>query len=659
MIPPRYSLILILASAIFTQVTSAQDFPFARGTFNDSGKLAQWSLERVRAHRDTAIGKLDGLKSNAEKDNAADSSYLAYSSPIVEEKVFETELDLTEEKGVVFIAIQVDDLAALLIDEKLTGNEPANYSPVEETFVVEGTALWNKDRSYREFSRYIPAGRKYDLTLIYRNTANLTDKYNGFVDYDGVNVFMMYLPVEVVELAPKLIDENGKSIPNSEKPAAAPEANEMVEIDPLASPKALTDASNIRIAWRDIKVKFDKLLVGKKITWSMNPLYTPSVVKSTGPAEVLAPDPKGPRFRGSWDHAEETASKDAFSPSIAYGKHDWVRLLPTSGSTPGTATTIVKEEGYTAIRVNLPPIGFNKAKIKIAIEGLDFEIDLIDLVVPAVVVIDPGHGGLLASKKIGGSSPNNAYSYGSAPPPSDPKRKRKINETMADYRAILDPRKADETHEQHWARLSVSLEKDISLKYGIGLKSSLHERFASDSNKARILMTRSIDKNLEISSRAKIAKLNGADIFFSIHYNSDVKDWVRGPEVILRSKVNSNLNHAEDMAFAERILNTLDSRVPEAPIKVENTNYKDELPDYRGIKQYPTNPTGVDKDSSLGNSEIGPCSHACLAEIEFMTSPAVEKSVVSGLTADDVSRSLCKGFAIAISNDIHARKGER
>lgn len=119
------------------------------------------------------------------------------------------------------------------------------------------------------------------------------------------------------------------------------------------------------------------------------------------------------------------------------------------------------------------------------------------------------------------------------------------------------------------------------------------------------------------------------------------------------------MNHAEDKSFAERILNILDSRVPDAPIKVANPNYKDELPDYRGIKQYTDHPTGVDKDSSLGNYSVGPCSHACLAEIEFMTSPAVEKSIVSGLTTDQVRRSLCVGFAHAIRNDMLVRKGER
>jgi len=54
--------------------------------------------------------------------------------------------------------------------------------------------------------------------------------------------------------------------------------------------------------------------------------------------------------------------------------------------------------------VNLPPIGFNKAQIKISIEDVQGEIDLIELEVPAVIVIDPGHGtGGFTDGSAGGS----------------------------------------------------------------------------------------------------------------------------------------------------------------------------------------------------------------------------------------------------------------
>jgi len=50
-----------------------------------------------------------------------------------------------------------------------------------------------------------------------------------------------------------------------------------------------------------------------------------------------------------------------------YGNFGWARGIATINSTPGTATTVVDDEGYTAVRVNLPPIAFNKDRISIEI----------------------------------------------------------------------------------------------------------------------------------------------------------------------------------------------------------------------------------------------------------------------------------------------------
>jgi N-acetylmuramoyl-L-alanine amidase len=161
-----------------------------------------------------------------------------------------------------------------------------------------------------------------------------------------------------------------------------------------------------------VKVKVGKMLAGKTVNWSMTAQFTPFVVTSgVGvPPEVLGPDPDGPRFRGKWAHAATVAHLHRFSPSTAYqsaglgGNFSFANLnlaadangdLPEGGteSSHDRATTTVDPDGYTAIRVNLPPIGFNKARVSIQIAGFT-PIDLLDLEVPAVVVIDPGHGRL-------------------------------------------------------------------------------------------------------------------------------------------------------------------------------------------------------------------------------------------------------------------------
>ena len=194
-------------------------------------------------------------------------------------------------------------------------------------------------------------------------------------------------------MSPKLRDDDDKEIAGSAKPAKAPKSTEMVERDPSATPTPLNDASAIRIAWRDMKVKVGKHLVGKKVTWTMTPEFTP--IQENGKPEAKA------RFRGKWDTAESTFHRDAFSKSEKYGENGWLLVAHTAGSSAGSASTIVDEQGYTAIRVNLPPVGFNKALIKISIEDVKGEIDLIELEVPAVIVIDPGHG---TGRAIGNSA---------------------------------------------------------------------------------------------------------------------------------------------------------------------------------------------------------------------------------------------------------------
>jgi N-acetylmuramoyl-L-alanine amidase len=235
----------------------------------------------------------------------------------------------------------------------------------------------------------------------------------------------LLMPVVVFELSPKLVDEKDVEIANSGKPASLPKSTEMVERDPLADPQIL-DASTIRVAWRDMKVKIGKIFAGKEVTWSMTPQFTPSEEFWPGvpyPANYrdLRPVSGGPRFRGSWTHAATANHQHRFSPSTAYvsdgleGNYNFNNFFPpllnNDGDLPqgsiesehDRATTTVDSDGYTAIRVNMPPIGFNKARIKIQIEDTDGTIDLIDMEVAAVIVIDPGHGtgGIVGFSKEG------------------------------------------------------------------------------------------------------------------------------------------------------------------------------------------------------------------------------------------------------------------
>lgn len=180
------------AVLVHSNAAGQDNFPFAPGTLDAQGDLESWSWERVRNHRDATIGNLNGLTKVHQKDNAADPTLLGYASQKVEGKNFETELDLTNAKGLFQLAIHVDDKASLELVEIPAPGAPEGSNVIGEIYFVDGTALWNKQKSYKEFTDYLPTGRKYKLRLTYRNTANLTDRHpDGFIDYDGVNVFIV------------------------------------------------------------------------------------------------------------------------------------------------------------------------------------------------------------------------------------------------------------------------------------------------------------------------------------------------------------------------------------------------------------------------------------------------------------------------------------
>ncbi|MCB1129992.1 MAG: N-acetylmuramoyl-L-alanine amidase [Verrucomicrobiae bacterium] len=226
------------------------------------------------------------------------------------------------------------------------------------------------------------------VALTANESTSITEEADPGDEWETVEIHLDLLPVEVVELAPKLVDETDTEIADSDKPAVSPIATAMVERDPLA-PSPTVDASTLRIAWRDMKVRLGQALAGKAVTWSMTPQFTPLQEDGTPEAE--------PRFRGKWGTAENDDHKHKFSASSIYGEHNFESLTQaqedgTNANVTQTARTIIDTDGYTSVRVNLPPIGFNKARICIGIESVAAAINLIDLEVPAVIVIDSGHG---------------------------------------------------------------------------------------------------------------------------------------------------------------------------------------------------------------------------------------------------------------------------
>lgn len=182
---------------------------------------------------------------------------------------------------------------------------------------------------------------------------------------------------------------------------------------------------------------------------------------------------------------------------------------------------------------------------------------------PVVIVLDPGHGG---SAIVGGSSPNNANS---------PSGEREKDWTL-----------------------------DIARRTRTAL---LSQALAADRN-VSVLLTRETDRNIGLSARAAVAREAGAALFLSIHFNG-YDGTVRGVETLVGL---NNVNRSDDLAFARAMQRRLLAAWRELDPATRD----------RGVKEQSL---GVLSDIALGNSIASHPCRACLVEIEFMDTPAVEK----------------------------------
>jgi N-acetylmuramoyl-L-alanine amidase len=199
------------------------------------------------------------------------------------------------------------------------------------------------------------------------------------------------------------------------------------------------------------------------------------------------------------------------------------------------------------------------------------------------IVIDPGHGGTV---NLPGSSANNAISK------------------------------------------SGVKEKTLTLDFCLTLRDELLRQASSAGETVNVVMTRTTDINVSGPNRAKVAATNRAKLFLCLHFNGLNNASVRGTETYFRAAANTNLNLADDIAFATDVHNALFGA-----FKSLDAGAKD-----RGVKpdtQSGPGSLGVMNDQALGNSQL-PVSKMCRSayiETEFITNPAVDRLIVSGLDA--------------------------
>ncbi len=382
----------------------------------------------------------------------------------------------------------------------------------------------------------------------------------------GVKKTGFLIPLEVIELSPKVKDEDGNDIAGSEKPNIGKPLSPFIEVDPHAN----------KIAHRELKVKIGELLKDKKVTWTLEPL--PGAIPAT--------------IRGEWE--DSPTHKDRFEVSKAYGANGFRKVSQASGE------TTVGTDGHTAIRVNVPPIGFNQVRIKIHIEGISTPIDLIDMEVPGVVVIDPGHGG-------------------------------------QDSGAV--------------GRTDTSiLEKDLALEYSLSLQREVIEKFAAERHGLRIVMTRkTTGEYMENSARANLARDKGADVFISVHFNSGANS-ARGTETLVRG--DSNVNESEDTTLANLFLTSTLSAVKSQDAAAVNRGVKNYAWSKSKQKNVPSQ-WAVLSDSGYGNTNDYHPIRGSIVEVEFLShETALESVKLPNARGTAIKTNFASDVSIDIYNNI-------
>ena len=449
--------------------------------------------------------------------------------------------------------------------------QPSEGDPLQGSIDVNARhGEWEEaELDGRECEGFSPAHVETGMTLTAPDDADLTVEIELSATNigDGTlpsTVLVGVLPVVPVEFFPQLLDGDGVAIAGSENPRTDPgQTNGMTEENPVAN----------RIAHREMKMRIvdGEVLEGKQLTWSMEPLFVP-------------PAGGDPVFRGDW--ANSTTHPNRYETGVQFGAYEFEAI------DQATAHTEIDEDGESGIRANLAPVGFNKGRLRIAVE--DFQGDpakVADMEVPPVIVIDPGHGG---SANLPGSSFNNATSPTGV------------------------------------------LEKNMALEYGQELRTSLNGWATANDSQARIIMTRNGDFNVSGADRAAIARDNGADVIYIIHFNA-FNGVARGTLEVRRT--DGNVNAQEDIDFIDRVL---DEIVPALQGFDAAANRRAEV----------AFNSAVASDANLGNQANYHPVRAGYCEVEFIDNAQVDQLLNHGQNAAAIRTAVSDATADAIIEDI-------
>jgi|GEM_PF-4144482 len=292
-----------------------------------------------------------------------------------------------------------------------------------------------------------------------------------------------------------------------------------------------------------------------------------------------------------WTFVPDTGNRQALPAGRSILEQEGTFAF-TAGSAPASGTSVIDGTGKAAVKVNLPNVAFNRGRLVAAVTGSSGVSARIDLEVPGVVVVDPGHGG---SRSIPDSSSNNAKGV-----------------------------------------VSNVLEKTLALDLGLKLRDAL----LASPRLVKVFMTRDCDVNIGGIERAVVARCKGADVFLSIHLNGGAAT-VRGTSTFVRALTNGNVNRPEDFALAQRVQTAVVAAIPGGA-------------DLGVLDDTHTKPKSlaVLNDANLGNTTAFHPTRACLVEVEFLSNDAADRQFNQAANRETLKLSVAQAIADAIVADL-------
>ncbi len=181
----------------------------------------------------------------------------------------------------------------------------------------------------------------------------------------------------------------------------------------------------------------------------------------------------------------------------------------------------------------------------------------------------------------------------------------------------------------------------MCLEVGLLVRDALTAMAPAEDIGLTVVMTRTSDTNLGLSTRANKARDINADVLVSIHFNA-FNAAARGVETHIRpGDSGGNVNLSADRGLAKRVQDRVF-----AAFRSHDSGAKD-----RGLKE---TRLAVLNDLSLGNTDGSAQTRACLLEIEFIDVPAVDRVLNIAPSPDQVKQDVAKAIAQGIIDDIKA-----